>query len=184
MGGRPGMPPKETSPGGKALKYYASLRLAFKQIGNKSSEVFDPLTQAKIRQDTATDVRVKCTKNKVGNPFRYADVRVRYGRGFDNAWSALQVLVAHGRVSKTGAQYTFTKTPDLIHDEMPANAAGKPYLNGEGQVLTFADTHPGWRSLLIDEAVSVLHDVGQAAPEDEDNPLPASLTLGDPLDDL
>lgn len=175
---RPGMPPQETSPGGKALKYYSSLRLAFKQIKTVRGKATDALSGETIDQIIATNVRVKITKNKVGIPHREADVRVRFGAGFDNVWSALQILVAHKKIVVTGAYHYFdtAKVPTLVEDDMDVSSSGRPYLHGEANLLAFADTHPDWRKALITEAQNLIDAFGPpiiTADEDE-GPLPVA----------
>lgn len=164
IGGRPGMPPSETTPGGKALKYYATLRMSYKQIRQIKTKRFDALTGEETDQVAAVDTRVKVTKNKLANPFREATVRVRFGRGFDNAWSALQVLLAYKHVvlGSAGFHYFDAKfaNRDLSHPEMDSSSSGRPTIRGEANVLRFADTHPQWRAALVAEAVGVVeaHD--------------------------
>src|ERR1043165_5053054 len=74
MGARPGLPPKVTTPGGKALKFYASLRLEYRQIGPVKAKGLDILTGEEANQSTAALVKVKCVKNKVASPGREAEV--------------------------------------------------------------------------------------------------------------
>lgn len=170
MGGRPGMPPTETSPGGKALKFYASLRLAYKQIGVKKGLAYDSLTGATVEQIVATQVVVKCTKNKVGIPLRQAEVRVRLGAGFDNIWTALQILLAHRTVRKDGAWYRFDG--DLTHPEMtlPVGKTARPSLHGEAGVLDFADKHPEWATTLVGTARGLLATAVLELPLTGDQP--------------
>ncbi len=179
MGGRPGMPPTETSPGGKALKFYASLRLAYKQTSVKKGQAYDALTGAPLEQVIATQVKVKCTKNKVGVPLREAEIRVRLGAGFDNTWTALQVLLAHKAVRKDGAWYRFDT--DLDHPEMtlPATRGARRSIQGEAAVLDFADTHPDWGARLVDTARHLIdtHADTAIAPTPDD-----AFDLGTPVD--
>lgn len=153
MNARPGMPAKITTPGGKALKFYASLRLEYRQIGNTKTKAADPLSGDTINQANGTLVKVKCVKNKVATPFREAEVRISYGRGFDNTWSALQVLLARGPVRKTGAWYKFAT--DAAHPDIPASG-----LQGETAVLDFARTHPDWAATLTDMATQLVTRYG------------------------
>lgn len=176
MSGRPGLPPKKDTPGGKGLKYYASLRLEYQQIGNVKGRLNDNLSASTIETAVATKVKVTATKNKVGPPFRSCEVRSRFGYGFDNTWTALQVLVAHNKIKKdTGGWYRFpdTKVPTLVDPEMPNSATGIGSLHGEPAVLEFADTHPTWRhefeqlaALLVTEE----GDAGLAADTPDDPP--------------
>jgi RecA/RadA recombinase len=174
MGGRPGLPPQETSPGGKALKFYASLRLAYKQIRNVKGKAADALSGDITEQVIATYVKVRVTKNRIGVPFREAEVRVDFGRGFDNVWSALQVLLAHRAIRKDGAWYRFD--PSLEHAAMtlPATTSktGRPSIQGEHNVLLFAREYPDWGERLVEHATSLINEYGGAAlagtPPDED----------------
>ncbi len=154
------LPPKVTTPGGKALKFYASLRLEYRQIGITKATGTDVLTGESGQQATATMVRVKCVKSKVGPPQRTADVCVRYGQGFDNYWSALQILVAYGVVRKTSAWYRFDG--ELAHPDMERPGKSGPSLNGEAAVLAFAAENPIWGAGLVDTAELLLETKGSA----------------------
>lgn len=161
MSGRPGLPPRTTTPGGRALKFYSSIRLEFKQGKNITSKLEDMLTGEDTNQAVATQVFVKCVKNKVGAPFRTAELRSRFGKGFDNAWSAIQVLTAKNRIVQgTAGFYYFdpAKTP-LHHEDMAHTATGRPHVQGEANLLDFADQHPTWRNDLIAAAVAELETV-------------------------
>lgn len=159
MTGRPGLPPKTTTPGGRALKYYSSVRLEFRQGKNIKGKLEDMLTGDDADQLVATQVSVKCVKNKVGPPFRVAEVRSRFGMGFDNTWSAVQVLIAQKLIGQgsAGLYYFDAKNvPTLAHDAMSVNGTGRPYVQGEAAVMEFADKHDDWRDALIAQAVGVL----------------------------
>lgn len=157
MTGRPGLPPKVTTPGGRGLKFYASLRLEFDIIGGIKNKIDDVFSGTEVNSLIANRVQVKCVKNKVGVPGRIVELRSRYGKGFDNAWSALQVLVSRKLITKSGAWYIFSpdKTPQLMGD---ANATGFR-LHGEPAVLNYADDNPLWRDSLIVMAEKVAADV-------------------------
>lgn len=181
MTGRPGMAPKATTPGGKALKFYASVRLEFRQIGNTKAKTADVLTGEDANQTIATIVKVKCVKNKVASPFREAEVRITFGRGFDNTWSALQLLLAHKQIRKDGAWYRFD--PSLEHPAMtlPATAGknARPSIQGESAVLRFAQEHPDWRDQLIDRAGELIRDHGTGSPTTEDDSLDLEALVAD-----
>lgn len=164
MGGaRPGLPPPETTPGGKALKFYSSIRIAYKQIKQIKGLAHDGLTGDVTEVVTAQQVKVKVTKNKVGPPFREAEVRITFGRGFDNVWSALQVLSAHKQIRRGSAGwYRFDE--HLGHPSMPV-VSGLPSIQGEANVLTFAEEHPDWGQLVVAEAVQAVEKYGAEAAE-------------------
>lgn len=155
-GGRPGADNKET-PGGRALKFYSSVRLEFTQLKKMKGKKFNPLTNADEEFIVATDVLVKVVKNKVGDPFREAVVRVRYGKGFDNLYSALNVLVNYRSIQPGAAgYYYFDKDTELEHPDMSRSSTGRPTIHGEAAVLQFAEDHPGWKDLLISKAQALL----------------------------
>ena len=90
----------ETTTGGNALKFYASVRLDIRRVST-----------LKERDDAiGNNVRVKVVKNKVAPPFRVAEFDVMYGEGVSREGGLLDVGVAMDVVTKTGAWFTFTDT--------------------------------------------------------------------------
>ncbi|MCU0505378.1 MAG: recombinase RecA [Chloroflexi bacterium] len=90
----------ETTPGGRALKFYASVRLEIRRI-----ETIKTGTES-----IGSRVRVKVVKNKVAPPFRVAEFDVMYGEGISREGGLLDVGVAMDVVTKTGAWFTFGET--------------------------------------------------------------------------
>ena len=86
----------ETTTGGQALKFYSSVRLDIRRIGQlKDGE-----------QVVGSRTRVKVVKNKVAPPFREAEFDVRYGLGVDRLAEALDLGVERGIVEKSGAFFS------------------------------------------------------------------------------
>ncbi len=169
------------TPGGKALKYYASLRLAYQQLASQRSAETDPLTQQEVSRVTSTEVRVRVTKNKVGPPFRETVVRVRFGRGFDDAWTALEVLKGHRLVVASGAYHYFEKVPELLHDSMGTTPTGRRSIQGAQNVLELADRDPAWRETLLKVAREVVSGTIQGeALSDEPAEMPSLTGGGEP----
>ena len=87
----------ETTPGGRALKFYSSVRLDVRRI-----ETLKDGTDA-----VGNRVRVKVVKNKVAPPFRQAEFDIIYGVGISREGSLIDLGVEEGIVRKAGAWYTY-----------------------------------------------------------------------------
>lgn len=87
----------ETTTGGNALKFYASVRLDIRRIGSvkEGDEI------------TGNETRVKVVKNKVAPPFKQAEFIIQYGAGINKNGELIDLGVAQGLVDKSGAWYAY-----------------------------------------------------------------------------
>ncbi|MBA2491614.1 MAG: recombinase RecA [Gammaproteobacteria bacterium] len=89
----------ETTTGGNALKFYASVRLDIRRIGSikKADEII------------GNETRVKVVKNKMAPPFKQAEFEILYGEGISRYGELIDLGVKHGIIDKAGAWYSYGK---------------------------------------------------------------------------
>jgi recombination protein RecA len=116
----------ETTTGGNALKFYASVRMDIRRIGSikKGDEV------------TGSETRVKVVKNKVAPPFRQAEFDIMYGEGISREGEVLEIGVNLGVLEKSGAWYIYNgdrlgQGKDNARDFLKENAALAKEIEGK-----------------------------------------------------
>lgn len=87
----------ETTTGGNALKFYASIRLDIRRTGSikEGDEV------------VGNETRIKVVKNKIAAPFKEANTQIMYGQGFNREGELIDLGVKHKMVEKAGAWYSY-----------------------------------------------------------------------------
>jgi protein RecA len=144
IGGMPGFgPPQKTRPGGEKLTYYSSAMVEFIGTTKEKGKVTNVYGE-EVEVAVATEVKMVCTKNKVGIPMREGKALVRYGIGFDNFWSARKILEFNGLIVSSGA---WIKIDDAL---------GGGSFNGSSKFYEKAKEDPVWRRQMIDAAVKIL----------------------------
>jgi recombination protein RecA len=109
--------PTETQPGGRALKFYSSVRLDIRRI-----ETLKDGTEA-----GGNRVKVKVVKNKVAAPFKQAEFDIEFGKGISSSGCVIDYGVEHNIISKSGSFFSY----------------GEERLGqGRGNAKAFLDDHP------------------------------------------
>ena len=147
----------ETTPGGRALKFYSSVRLDIRRIESlkDGAEVVGNRT------------RVKVVKNKCAPPFRQAEFDIMYGKGISREGSLLDIGVDLGLVKKSGAWYTYE---------------GEQLGQGRENAKTFLTQNP---ELMVEISERILTQVGidpgdeAEATVEDDIDLDAPISLDD-----
>jgi len=153
----------ETTTGGKALKFYASVRLDVRRIE----------TLKEGTEPVGNRTRVKVVKNKMAPPFKQAEFDILYGHGISREGGIIDLGVEHGFVKKSGAWYTyegdqlgqgkensrqFLKDNPALADEIEVKVKSKL---GIGMPLA------GEESQDVDDAVAAAEEVVKAIAKED-----------------
>ncbi len=130
----------ETTPGGRALKFYSSVRLDIRRIESIKDGV----------EVVGSRTRVKVVKNKVSPPFRQAEFDIMYGKGISREGSLLDIAVELTIVKKSGAWFTYE---------------GEQLGQGRENAKAFLAENP---EIMVDisEKVKVTAGIGQTRPDE------------------
>jgi recombination protein RecA len=133
----------ETTPGGRALKFYSSVRLDIRRIESIKDGV----------EVVGNRTRVKVVKNKCASPFKLAEFDIMYGKGISREGSVVDVGVDMGIVKKSGAWYTYE---------------GEQLGQGKENAKAFLIENPELMVTIyarICEAAGIGPDTGEAVPD-------------------
>ncbi|MBR9905840.1 MAG: recombinase RecA, partial [Gammaproteobacteria bacterium] len=149
----------ETTTGGNALKFYASVRLDIRRTG--SVKVGDEVT--------GNETRVKVVKNKVAPPFRQAEFQILYGKGIYHAGEVIDLGVQCNLVDKAGAWYSYK---------------GKKIGQGKANSALYLEEHPEIMLEIETQIREQLLAKPDPKKEKEDAPAEAAAELDAGDDDL
>lgn len=140
----------ETTPGGRALKFYASIRVKIVKVGGIKKETTDGVVTSALEGQR---VKFLTVKNKVCSPFREAEVSLYFGKGFDETTTLVEKAVASGIIIKSGAYFNF----------------GEEKFKGLAAVREFIGSKPELREEIIKNA-GILKNT--KLPDTEGHPAP------------
>ena len=141
----------ETTPGGRALKFYSSVRLDIRRIESIKDGV----------EVVGNRTRVKVVKNKVAPPFKQCEFDIMYGRGISREGSLLDIGVDLGLVKKSGAWYTYE---------------GEQLGQGRENAKTFLTENP---EIMVEISERILTQMGIGVDEADTDDLDLDLTADD-----
>ena len=151
--GQMGYGSPETTTGGKALKFYASVRIDVRKIETLKGSDGTPI---------GSRTRVKIVKNKVAPPFRQVEVDMMYGEGISNVGSIMDMAIERDMIKKSGAWFSYN---DMRIGQGRENA--KKYLKENPEICG-----------AIEEELR--KELSAALAE---NSVPAGMSVGDETDD-
>src|SRR5206468_2079410 len=114
----------ETTTGGRALKFYATIRIDIRRIAQiKDGD-----------QDIGSRTRVKVVKNKMAPPFKLAEFDILYGHGISRTGDLIDLAITHRLIDKSGAWFSYGETRlgqgrENVRQFLEQNAARRPGLN-------------------------------------------------------
>jgi len=139
--------PKDTTMGGKALPYFASVRLKLR----KKDVIMDGTTPI------GQSVEIKVIKNKVGNPFGVVECDLYFHKGFDRQAELVDEAIKAGIIDQGGAWYYVDKGTD-----------NKIRFQGKSKVVEFFRTEPEKYQIILDKLMSINKDLAGEVVFEED----------------
>ena len=126
--------PTEESSGGKALKFYSSLRIMMKKSTVERVERVSKITGKAEKEPVNVTVRFSIIKNKIDKPFRSAPAFIKFGEGFDNILSIIKLAVNINIIKRKGAYYSFEHAGETLINVLGEAALWK-FLNENDKVF-------------------------------------------------
>jgi recombination protein RecA len=105
---------QEESSGGKALRYYSSVRLLLKKGAVEKVERMSKITGKLEKEPVNITTYVSVIKNKIDKPFKKVPVFIRFGEGFDNILSIVELAINIGVIKRAGAIYSFSHSGEQL----------------------------------------------------------------------
>ena len=152
--------PTEESSGGRALKFYSSLRIMMKKSKVERIERISNITGKAEKEPVNVTVKFSIIKNKIDKPFRSAPAFIRFGEGFDNILSIIKLAVNIGVIKQAGAYYTFEHGGETIFKTNGEAALWKTLNENEKSFKLLQD------SLIITEDTEIKQQYNTASEQD------------------
>lgn len=131
------------TPGGKAIKFYSSMRFQFAAGSRLKGDVVDPVTGEVLEGIIAIKSKVTTVKNKLAAPFRTAEMFIRFGAGIDNTFSLVDVAVRRGIIEK----------PSKLIFQFPDGGTA----NGAANAIAYLQSRPSLASDIEEQVRQFIH---------------------------
>jgi len=95
------------TPGGLAIRFYATQRIMLKLVTKETSLGINPITNVKEEIPFCNKVRATIVKNKIGSPYRKAEFFIKYGGGIDNKRSIIDMAVSHKIIDQASSWFSY-----------------------------------------------------------------------------
>lgn len=126
-----------TSPGGRALKFYSSVRIELKRLGDiKDSD----------GESIGTKVKAQILKNKVGNPMKVVEWENLHGIGFNNSGAILKMAIRRKLITKSGAWYYKGYGP---------TKEDQSFAQGEAKAIEYMEANPDFANALKNQVIAL-----------------------------
>lgn len=140
----PGQSP-ETTPGGKALKFYSSVRLDVRRIGGIKE------TRDGKEENIGNKTKIKVVKNKLAPPFKLAEFEIMFGKGISNEGCIIDLALANDMIIKSGSWFSYN---------------GEKIGQGKENVKSFLETQTHIRDELLNKIKEKLNSGEASTPVD------------------
>lgn len=142
----------ETTTGGRALKFYSSVRLDIRRIGaiKKADEVIGNRT------------KVKVAKNKVAPPFKVVEFNIMYGKGISRVSEILDLAVEFDIIQKRGSWFRYN---------------GEPIGQGADSAMQFLEEDPALCDSIENQVRNQLNGIVEEMPEKSESKVPVAENL-------
>lgn len=159
-GGRQG--PIESQPGGRALKFHASIRMDVRRKSGGTGDAPEWKILNKNKDLAGIKTNVKIVKNKVAPPFKEAVVDIIFGYGIDKEASLVDAAIEHGLVNKAGAWFTVLSTGARFQGRM----ACANYFRDNP--IMYHDIYNEIRSIFMATVTIIEEDISEVEPDIEE----------------
>lgn len=183
------MGPKEVTSGGRAIRFFTSLRLHMHPGEKERVEVISDITGVEEKKAISQVVKVVVEKNKLDIPFKSGPIYIRFGYGIDNIMSMIELGINRRVIKKEGAWFSWKDKNSDLQFRMQGKQALKKYLDETPEVTDVlkAVLQPGQDMTEMDNTMrelEVKRQSGSLSEDEKDELRTIRKMKGLPVDDI